>query len=148
MLSPWLGLTLFIIGAWLSWRGLAQRRRVLAWRHEHLAANQPEDNPTPHSNPQLAMLGDIFRPIIIFALVFVGAKTTLAYYLLGGAGMFSLFDLAGFLFLLTGYGIWIIMKTKYREIGLVTTNLPQPQTQTITAAEPLHDSAAAGSRPG
>jgi hypothetical protein len=38
----------------------------------------------------------------------------LAYMVTGGSGVFTLFDLAGFLFLLAAYGWWISVRTRYR----------------------------------
>ena len=53
-------------------------------------------------------------PIIIFGLVVAGGQAVLAFLVTGGGGVFSLFDLAGFLFLLFGYGVWVKMKVAYR----------------------------------
>jgi hypothetical protein len=38
----------------------------------------------------------------------------LAFFVTGGSGVFTLFDLAGFLFLLAAYGWWISVRTRYR----------------------------------
>ena len=111
----WTGLVLFAIGAWLAYSGLAQRGRVLAARREAVARGETAEA-TPLS-PSLAMMGEIFPPIIITVLVLVGVKMSLVYLMVGAANrLFSLFDLAGFLFLLASYGTWIVCTTKFREL--------------------------------
>ncbi len=39
----------------------------------------------------------------------------LAYLVMGGGRLFSVFDLVAFLLLLAAYGFWMIVKTQYRE---------------------------------
>ena len=108
-MAYWSGAVLFAIGAWLIHAGLAHRRRVLALRAA--AADADETGADPLS---LGVFGEIVRPIILFALAYLGVKATLAFWWLDAGRYLSLFDLAGFLCLLAGYGAWVVMKTKYR----------------------------------
>ena len=39
---------------------------------------------------------------------------TLAFLVTGGGGVFSAFDLAGFVFLLVAYGVWVMVKVAHR----------------------------------
>jgi hypothetical protein len=115
----WTGAALFAIGAWLIFSALAQRGRVLTTRRKSEAQ---EVIPT---NSSLIALGDIFRPLVIIGLIYFAVKVTLAYVLLDGNRIFSLFDLSGLLFLLAAYAIWLIVKTKYREaIGPGAVSVP------------------------
>lgn len=107
-MAYWTGALLFAVGGWLILAGLAHRRRVLALRAAPGAGDADAD---PRS---LAVFGEIMRPIILFALAYLGVKTTLAFWWLDAGRYLSLFDLAGFLFLLAGYGAWMVMKTTYR----------------------------------
>jgi hypothetical protein len=108
----WLGLIMFTAGAWMIMAALAQRRRVLELRRQREARGLPAT--VGSSNMSLTILGEVVPPIIVFALVVVGAKMTLAYFVMDAGRWLSVFDLAGFLFLLAGYGTWIMLKTRYR----------------------------------
>jgi hypothetical protein len=108
-MAYWSGLCLFAAGGWLIHAGLGHRRRVLAMR-----AALESAAPTAASDPRsLSVFGEIMRPIILFALAYLGVKTSLAFYWLDAGRYLSVFDLAGFLFLLFAYGTWITLKTKY-----------------------------------
>jgi hypothetical protein len=110
----WTGLALFAIGAWLAYSGLAQRGRVISARRGAAARGLPAEGPP--LSPSLAMMGEIFPPMICTALVLVGVKMSLVYAMVGENRLFSLLDLAGFLALLAGYGTWIVCTTKFREL--------------------------------
>ena len=94
-------------GLWLVWLAVLRRR------HAKEAAARG-DGPPPELHPSLAPLADIGPPIIIFGLVVAGGQAAVTFLVTGGAGVFSLFDLAGFLFLLFGYGVWVKAKVAYR----------------------------------
>jgi hypothetical protein len=127
-MAYWSGAVLFAIGAWLIHAGLAHRRRVLALRAA--AADPDEAGADPRS---LGVLGEIMRPIILFALAYLGVKATLAFWWLDAGRYLSLFDLAGFLSLLAGYGGWVVMKTKYRAPQPAAADLaPAPAENVLT----------------
>jgi hypothetical protein len=143
----WTGLVLFAAGAWLLYGALAHRRSVIALRQA--AAARGADAALVPPNPSLEMFGDIFRPIILFALVYLGVKTTLAYYWLDAGRYLSLFDLAGFLGLLTGYGNWVVTKTRYRASPLALAGaVVDRATDTASAAAPNVPGPAASPRSG
>ena len=93
-------------GLGLVW--LAARRR----RHARAAALRGEVPPPLH--PSLAPLADMGPPIIIFGLFVAGGQAAIAFLLTEGGGVFSSLDLAGFLALLIGYGVWVKAKVAHR----------------------------------
>jgi hypothetical protein len=105
-MAYWTGLVLFAAGAWLLRSALARRARVRA-------ALARGDTTAPPLHPSLALMGDIMPPVISFGLVVAGAQVVLAYVMTGGGG-FALPDLAGFLFLLLAYDVWVRTRTRYR----------------------------------
>ncbi len=118
-----LGFPLLAFGIWFIYSALAQRRRVLA-RRAQVAALGESDAAAP-LHPSLATLGDVMPPLVILGLGFVAAKASLAYFVMDLSHVLSLFDLAGFLILLTGYGTWFVFKTTYRELETVSTPIDE-----------------------
>jgi hypothetical protein len=100
-------LALFAGAALLLRSALARRARVLEARAAGRAAPEP--------SASLATLGNALPPLVVMALAFVGAKTSLAFFAFGGSRVLSLFDLAGFLALLAAYGTSLVFATRYRE---------------------------------
>ena len=157
-MKGWTGLALFAIGGWLAYSGLAQRGRVTAARRDAASRGLPPPEGAPLS-PQLAMMGEIFPPMICTVLVLVGVKMGLMYAMVGANRMFNLVDLAGFLFLLTGYGTWIVCTTKYRELketaapvtaagSAEVVGLPGSERDELGHARPLGDAPGARGRAG
>lgn len=104
-MAYWSGAVFFLAGAWLLWSALARRARTRA----ALARGE-----TPMAlHPSLALMAEIGPPIIIFGLVVAAGQVVLAWLATGGAG-FAATDLAGFLFLLLAYGVWVKVRTLYR----------------------------------
>jgi hypothetical protein len=116
------GLVMFGFGFWLAWSAFAQRQRVIAARAAGTIAREGEAG----GNEQLSMMGEIMRPIILFALVYLAAKSVFAYVMLEGHQWVSYFDMAGYLFLLAAYGWWVVVRTKYREIAAATPAVAPP----------------------
>lgn len=104
------GAVFFAAGLALIASALLRRRRALA------VARDPAAPKPPELHPSLVLMADIGPPLIIFGLVVAGAQVALAFWMTGGGGVFSLFDLAGFLFLLVAYGVWIKIRTKHRAV--------------------------------
>jgi hypothetical protein len=100
-----IGLLFFAAGAWMLLTALARRKRVIA----------AGPDAAPPLNPSLQAMADAMPPIILVALAIVGAKVALAVLLTDAGQYFSLLDLAGFLFLLAGYGASLVIRTRYRE---------------------------------
>jgi hypothetical protein len=83
-------------------------RRRLA-QQQAAAGIQP-----PPLHPSLTLMADIGPSLIIAGLVIAGGQTVVAFLLTDGGGVFSQFDLAGFVALLIAYGIWVKTKGRYR----------------------------------
>ena len=135
-MKGWTGLALFAIGGWLAYSGLAQRGRVISARRGAAARELPAEGPP--LSPSLAMMGEIFPPMICTALVLVGVKMSLVYAMVGENRLFSLLDLAGFLALLAGYGAWIVCTTKFRELKgaeASTTTVPRAEVVSLRGSE-------------
>lgn len=107
MLRHWVGAGLAVAGVWLLWLAVLRRRLARG------ATERGEGAPPLH--PSLAPMADIGPPIVIFGLFVAGGQVVLAFLATdGGGGVFSLFDLAGFLFLLFAYGVWLKVKVAHR----------------------------------
>lgn len=102
-----------VTGAVFLAAGAALIAAALRRRNRALAAGSEA---APPLHPSLEMMAEIVPPLIIFGLVVAGVQVAFAFWLTGGGGVFSLFDLAGFLLLLVAYGIWIKIKTKHRNL--------------------------------
>lgn len=101
-----MGVVLLVIAAWLAWSAIDRRRRAQA------AAAAGIEPPPLH--PSLALMAEIGPSIIILGFVVAGGQVALAFWLTGGGGVFTLFDLAGFVALLVAYGAWVKTKTRHR----------------------------------
>jgi len=62
----------------------------------------------------LAPIAEIGPSVVIFGLFVAGGQVVLAYLATDGGGIFSVVDLAGFLFLLFAYGVWLKIKVAHR----------------------------------
>ncbi|MCS6932140.1 MAG: hypothetical protein NZM27_08025 [Acetobacteraceae bacterium] len=99
-------------GLALIWQAWTRRRLVIAEARRRAETGEPESGPPLHHS--LRMLGAIGPGIVQIGLFIAGGQVVLAYLVTGGSGVFTLFDLAGFLFLLAAYGWWIAIRTRYR----------------------------------
>jgi hypothetical protein len=106
------GVVMAAAGLWLGAQAFTRRRRVIAESRRRQAAGEPETGPPQHRS--LQMLGAIGPGIVQFGLCIAGGQVVLAYLITEGSGVFTLFDLAGFLFLLAAYGWWISVRARYR----------------------------------
>ncbi len=106
MVRHWAGAIMAAAGFGLAWLAALRRRRA----REATARGDV----APPLHPSLAPLVDLGPPIIIFGLFVAGGQAALAFLLTEGGGLFSLFDLAGFLVLLAGYGVWVKAKVAHR----------------------------------
>lgn len=105
------GAVLAAIGLVFVWLAYGRKRRAEAMRRDGSADAQPA------LHPSLALMADVGPPIIYFGLVVVALQVALAFWATRGAGgAFTELDLAGFLVLLVGYGVWVKAKTTYRVV--------------------------------
>lgn len=120
----WAGAVMFAIGGWLIYRAFAQKRRVLATRAEIAASGGRLAEPALH--PSLKTVGAFFPTLMLWFLAYAGLKGTFGYFALGGGRVLSLFDLAGFLFLLASYATWLTLTTRYRDVRPVVVPPAEP----------------------
>ena len=135
----WIGLASLLVAAWLLYVGIRQRSRVMAQMRDAQtgsATAQP-------LHPSLVFARDLFRPLIIGALIFLAIKTSVAYVLLEGSRFFSWFDLAGFLLFLVAYGAWLVLKTSYRDMPapVIAATDPEPMRlyERVTQVSPARE---------
>lgn len=100
-----IGLVFFAAGAWLMWSALARKQRAIA--------AGPEARPEISRSMQI--MGDAVPPIVVLALIIIGAKTAIAFAITDATRYLSWLDLAGFLFLLVGYGTSVVLRARYLE---------------------------------
>jgi hypothetical protein len=117
------GLLCFAGAGLLVWQAMLRKRRALA--------AGPEAAGTLH--PSLQLIGDAVPPIIVVGLIIIGAKMTLAYVVADAGRYLSLFDLAGFLALLAGYGMSVVYRTRYR-VSVPVPVQAQPVVATVNRA--------------
>lgn len=138
----WIGLIALAFAMWLLYSGLSHRRKVVEARRQSALAGVPAP---PERHASLALLGDIMPSLMILGLAFIGAKLTLAYFVLGVNRVLSLVDLGGFLAMLACYGTWLILRTKYpvTELSALETAGDKPAFRVIDGAKPegAHDGA-------
>lgn len=118
MVRNWIGAVLTLIGIWLLYSAMAHCRRVLTARRS--CTGLTEIGALPKVESPMFVFGEIMRPIILFGLGIFALKVTVAYFLLGAGRILSLFDLAGALFAIAAYGIWLSINTKFRMPDMVT----------------------------
>ncbi|TQF76222.1 hypothetical protein FK498_18955, partial [Elioraea sp. Yellowstone] len=105
------GVILFAAGAALVWRALARRDRIRAEARRRAAAGMAD--PRAGLHPSLAVIGEVAPPLMIGGLAIVALKLVLAYAMTGAARWFSLLDLAGLLFLLASWSVWLVLRTRH-----------------------------------
>jgi hypothetical protein len=98
-MHDWLEAGLIALGGGLLVSGVMKRQAKLR-------------APALDIRPELAAMGEIIRPILLFGLGFVGLKMTLSYVALGGQRFLSPLDFCGILFVLAAYGGWLVLATK------------------------------------
>lgn len=107
-MTYWIGLLTIAVGGWLLISARIHRARASTRQ----ALESHRDAGAGETHPSLAFVGSVFPPFIIAGLAFTGLKTIAAYVMLDGGAVFSLFDLAGFLFLLAAFAYWLVIKTR------------------------------------
>lgn len=57
-------------------------------------------------------MGEIVRPMILFAVALVALKSAAFYFLFNGARFLSPLTFGGFLFVLAAYSVWLVLATQ------------------------------------
>jgi hypothetical protein len=105
-IANWAGLLMALAGLLLATSAFRRRTAALS------AAARGEV--APPLNPSLAVLGEIATPVVLGGTAIAGGQVALAFYMTNGGGVFSPLDLAGFLFLLAAYAVWVLIRTRHR----------------------------------
>jgi hypothetical protein len=112
MSFPFLGLAGGIAGAVFFWLAMRRRAQVrAAWAAAKAAGDGAAARPLHAS---LRVLADVATPLMLFGLLIAGVQVAIAFVITDGGGVFNAIDLAGFLLLLVGYGVWFHTKATYR----------------------------------
>ena len=114
------GTILTIIGVWILMSAFGQRKRVLETRQARLDSNLGLETKPTH--PSMQMMGDMLPPLIRFGLGTLGIMFIILYLVMDQSKYFTLFDLTGILFMLTSYGFWITLTTKYRDVEYIAVD--------------------------
>ncbi len=115
-----IGIILICVGTWMLVSALNQKKRVLETRMSR--ENQNLGLETRPTHPSMQMMGDILPPLIRFGLGTLGFMFVILYLVMDESKYFTLFDLAGLLYMLTAYGVWITLTTSYREVEYVVAD--------------------------
>ena len=95
------GIALIALGCGLLISGVMKRR-----------ARMRVPLPAGAIRPEFAAMGEIVRPMILFAVALVALKTLVFYALFDGARFLSPLTFGGFLFVLAAYSAWLVLATK------------------------------------
>ena len=98
-MHDWMGLGLFAVGLGLVVSGIIKRRARAA-------------APIGAIRPEFAAMGEMIRPLILFAIAVFALKITVFYFAFGGARFLTRLDFASILFVLVAYAGWLIVATK------------------------------------
>jgi hypothetical protein len=100
-MHDWMGIGLLALGLGLIVSGIIKRRTRMRV-------------PTPAGaiRPEFAAMGEMIRPLILFAVGVFALKMTLFYFVLGGQRFLTPLDFAGILFVLAAYAGWLVMATR------------------------------------
>jgi hypothetical protein len=115
-----IGVAFTLLALWFFWSGLRHKQQSQAELARLKAAGAGANADRLH--PSLSMLADFAPPLTIFSLGLLGATIAVAFFAVGGLNVFSLFDLAGVLLAIVGYGYWMVLKTKYRSVESLRAN--------------------------
>lgn len=108
----WVAAVTFLLAFSIVGFALARRRSVLSVVSEEALTRRLEE--LANDPRSMSAFGEIMRPIVWFALVVVGIKSTLGYFWIGGSRVLSPWDLAGVLTMLAAYGYFVHVQTRYR----------------------------------
>lgn len=99
-MHDWLGIGLIVLGLGLVAAG------VLKHRSRRREAFRPGA-----IRPEFAAMGEMVRPLILFAVGFVALKMSLFYFVFGGDRLLTGLDYAGLMFVLATYCGYLVAAT-------------------------------------
>jgi hypothetical protein len=109
----YIGAVFLLLGAWLIYKALDHRKRVIAAR-----ARAQAQGKEPQIAPELASMGIAMLPFYplygaVASLFLIGG------YFLSDLSMYlSVFDLFGLIVFVIGHSLFMVMRTAYSSIGL------------------------------
>lgn len=109
----WAGLVLAAIGVWFLAAAWRRRHRALTVQRAARTSGLKLDVYAPRT---FALTTAIARPIVTLVLLAAGGEVLQVYRVTDGAPLLSAVDLAGFLLLLLGCGVWFSVSTRYRAV--------------------------------
>jgi hypothetical protein len=100
-----LGIGLITLGACLVVAGTRKRRSRIR-------------SPLPAGaiRPEFAAMGEMVRPLILFAVGLFALKMSFFYFILGGQGVLTPLDFAGIMFVLAAYSGYLVAATTARPV--------------------------------
>ena len=99
-MHDWLGIGLIALGFGLLLAAVIKRRNRI---HAPL--------PAGGIRPEFAQMGEIVRPLVLFAVGFVALKLSLFYFLLGGERLLTPLAFGGLIFVLATYCAYLVAAT-------------------------------------
>lgn len=112
-MHDWLGMGLFALGLGLIGSAIMKRQSKLR-------------NPIPAGQirPEFAAMGEIVRPLILFAVAIFAGKMALFYFVFGGQKYLTPLDFGGLMFVLAAYVGWLIVATRKPVIAAADNTIP------------------------
>ena len=99
-MHDWLGFGLIILGLALGTAGIIKRR---ARNRRSVAAGD--------IRPEFAAMGEIVRPLVLFAVGFIAFKMSLFYFVFGGNSMMTPLEYAALMFVFAAYCGYLVAAT-------------------------------------
>ena len=99
-MHDWLGMGLVVLGLGLLVGAVIKRQNRLR-------------TPIPAGaiRPEFAAMGEVMRPLILFAVGLVALKMSLFYFVFGGSRLMSALDYGGLMFMLAAYCAYLAAAT-------------------------------------